>query len=88
MSRTFQATLSVTLQGSSSVGRVDLDEQVVADLGLRPGETIRASLRGSEFLGRVHGGMSAPSLLIPMEVITKLGLREGQGVRVQVLGRP
>ena len=88
MSRTFQATLSVTLQGSNSVGRVDLDETVVADLGLRPGETIRASLRGSEFLGRVHGGMSAPSLLIPMEVITKLGLREGQGVRVQVLGRP
>jgi len=88
VSRTFQATLSVTLQGSSSVGRVDLDEQVVADLGLRPGETVRASLRGSEFLGRVHGGMSAPSLLIPMEVITKLGLREGQGVRVQVIGRP
>ena len=88
MSRTFQATLSVTLQGSSSVGRVDLDEQVVADLRLRPDETVRASLRGSEFLGRVHGGMSAPSLLIPMEVITKLGLREGQGVRVQVIGRP
>lgn len=88
MARTFQATLTLTRQGQRSVGRVPLDETVVSELGLRPGESVKASLRGSEFIGRVHGSLNAPGLLIPIEIITKLGLREGQGVKLSVHGRP
>lgn len=88
MARTFQTTLSVTLQGQQSVGRVALDEGVIDDLGLRPGESVRASMRGTDFIGRVHGSPKQPGLLIPIEVVTRLGLREGQGVRITVHGRP
>ncbi|MFP5225693.1 MAG: hypothetical protein ACLGH3_09130 [Actinomycetota bacterium] len=88
MARTFQATLTLTRQGQRSVGRVPLDDDVVSELGLRPGESVKASLRNNEFIGRVHGSPSSPGLLIPIEIITKLGLREGQGVKVSVHGRP
>lgn len=64
-----------------------MDDEVVSELGLKPGETIRASMRGTEFTGRVHGSLRAPGLLVPIDVIRALGLREGQGVRVTVHGR-
>ena len=78
----------MTKQGSSTVGRVDLDETVVSDLGLRPGESVRATLRGQDFTGKVHGSPATPSLLVPIDIVRALGLRDGQGVRVTVHGRP
>jgi len=59
----------------------------VEELGLRPGETLRASMRGTQFTGKVHGSMKSPGLLVPIDVVRSLGLREGQGVRVTVHGR-
>lgn len=88
MAKTFRATLSLTKQGSSAVGRVDLDETVVSDLGLRPGESVRATLRGQDFTGKVHGSPGSPGLLVPIDIVRALGLRDGQGVRVTVHGRP
>lgn len=88
MARTFRATLSLANQGKTTFGKVPLDATVVEDLGLRPGESVRATMRGTEFTGKVHGSLSAPGLLVPLDVIRALGLREGQGVRVTVHGRP
>lgn len=87
MPRTYRATLSFSVHNQTQYGKVPIDEQVAADLGLKPGETIRASLRGTEFTGKVHGSMRAPGLLVPIDVVRALGLREGQGVRVTVHGR-
>lgn len=88
MARTFRATLTLSTQGQTSYGRIDLDEAVVEDLGLRPGEAVRASLRGTDFTGRVHGSLKSPGLLVPIDVVRSLGLREGQGVRITIHGRP
>ena len=75
------------MQGKTAYGKVPIDETVVEELGLRPGETLRASMRGTQFTGKVHGSMKAPGLLVPIDVVRSLGLREGQGVRVTVHGR-
>jgi hypothetical protein len=88
VAKTFKATLSISTQGNTSYGRIPLDEEVVEDLGLRPGESVRASLRGNDFTGKVHGSLRAPGLLIPLDVIRAAGVREGQGVRITVHGRP
>jgi antitoxin component of MazEF toxin-antitoxin module len=64
-----------------------LANDVVDELGLRPGESLRASLRGTEFTGKVAGSLKAPGLVVPEDVVRALGLREGQGVRLTVLGR-
>jgi len=88
VARTFRATLSLATQGKSTYGKVALDSTVVEELGLRPGESVRATMRNTEFTGKVHGSMHAPGLLVPLDVIRALGLREGQGVRVTVHGRP
>lgn len=85
--RTFKATLSLALQGKTTQGKVPIDETIVKEMGLRPGETVRASMRGQEFQAKVFGSLRAPGLLVPMDVVRSLGLREGQGVRVTVLGR-
>lgn len=87
MPRTFRATLTLSLVGDNSYGRVPLDATVVEEMGLQPGETLKASMRGTEFTGKVAGSLKAPGLLIPIEVIRALGLREGQGVRLTVIGR-
>ncbi len=87
MARTFRATLSLSMQGKPSYVKVPIDETVVEELGLRPGETLRASMRGTQFTGKVHGSMKSPGLLVPIDVVRSLGLREGQGVRVTVHGR-
>ncbi|HLW16307.1 MAG TPA: hypothetical protein VKV69_02980 [Actinomycetota bacterium] len=87
MARTFRATLSLSMQGKTAYGKVPIDETVVEELGLRPGETLRASMRGTQFTGKVHGSMKSPGLLVPIDVVRSLGLREGQGVRVTVHGR-
>jgi antitoxin component of MazEF toxin-antitoxin module len=75
------------MQGKTAYGKVPIDETVVEELGLRPGETLRASMRGTQFTGKVHGSMKSPGLLVPIDVVRSLGLREGQGVRVTVHGR-
>ena len=87
MARTFRATLSLSMQGKTAYGKVPIDETVVEELGLRPGETLRASMRGTQFTGKVHGSIKSPGLLVPIDVVRSLGLREGQGVRVTVHGR-
>ncbi len=87
MARTFRATLAISMQGKTAYGKVPIDETVVEELGLRPGETLRASMRGTQFTGKVHGSMKSPGLLVPIDVVRSLGLREGQGVRVTVHGR-
>ncbi len=87
MARTFRATLSLSMQGKTAYGKVPIDDTVVEELGLRPGETLRAEMRGTQFTGKVHGSMKSPGLLVPIDVIRSLGLREGQGVRVTVHGR-
>ncbi len=87
MSRTFRATLSLSQQGKTTYGKVPIDSEVVEEMGLRPGETLRASMRGTQFTGKVFGSMRSPGLLVPLDVVRSLGLREGQGVRVTVLGR-
>ena len=87
MARTFRATLSLSLQGKTTQGKVPIDEVVVQEMGLRPGEQVRASMRGTDFVGKVFGSLRAPGLLVPMDVVRALGLREGQGVRVTVHGR-
>jgi hypothetical protein len=74
-------------QARRSVARVPIAPEVAEDLGLRPGESLRASLRGTEFTGKVAGSLTSPSLLVPIEVINALGIRAGQGVRLTVLGR-
>lgn len=73
--------------GRTPVARVPIAPEVAEELGLRPGESLRASLRGTEFTGKVSGSLRAPSLAVPMDVVTTLGIREGQGVRLTVLGR-
>jgi antitoxin component of MazEF toxin-antitoxin module len=75
------------MQGKTAYGKVPIDETVVEELGLRPGETLRAEMRGTQFTGKVHGSMKSPGLLVPIDVVRSLGLREGQGVRVTVHGR-
>jgi antitoxin component of MazEF toxin-antitoxin module len=87
LARTFRATLSLSMQGKTAYGKVPIDETVVEELGLRPGETLRAEMRGTQFTGKVHGSMKSPGLLVPIDVVRSLGLREGQGVRVTVHGR-
>jgi hypothetical protein len=87
LARTFRATLSLSMQGKTTYGKVPIDSDVVEELGLRPGETLRASMRGTNFTGKVHGSMKAPGLLVPIDVVNSLGLRDGQGVRVTVHGR-
>ena len=87
MARTFRATLSLSMQGKTAYGKVPIDETVVEELGLRPGETLRASMRGTQFTGKVHGSMNDGDAPIRPDATTSLGLREGQGVRVTVHGR-
>jgi antitoxin component of MazEF toxin-antitoxin module len=87
LARTFRATISISMQGKSTFGKVPIDAEVVDDLGLKPGETLRASMRGTNFTGKVFGSMKSPGLLVPIDVVRSLGLREGQGVRVTVHGR-
>ena len=87
MARTFRGTLSLSLQGKTTQGKVPIDETVVQEMGLKPGEQVRASMRGTDFVGKVFGSLRAPGLLVPMDVVRALGLREGQGVRVTVHGR-
>ena len=84
MARTFRATVTVS---DATRARIPLAVDVVEELGLRPGESLRASLRGTEFTGKVAGSLKAPGLVIPEDVVRALGLREGQGVRLTVLGR-
>lgn len=84
MARTFRST--VTLAGDGQA-RVPLSTEVVDDLGPRPGESLKASMRGTEFTGKVAGSLRSPGLLIPEDVVRALGLREGQGVRLTVIGR-
>lgn len=87
MARTFRATLTVSEQGKAAHGRIALATEVVEELGLMPGESIRASLRGTEFTGKVAGSLKAPGLVVPIEIVRNLGLREGQGVRITIVGR-
>lgn len=87
MARTFKATLTLTRSGKDAHGRIPLTDDVVADLGLQPGESLRASLRGTEFTGKVAGSLKSPSLLVPIDVVHTIGLRDGQGVRLTVIGR-
>lgn len=87
MPRTFKATLTLHLQGKTTYGKIPIEQTVVDDLGLRPGETVRASLRGQDFTGKVFGSLKTPGLLVPIDVVRALNLREGQGVRVTVHGR-
>ena len=75
------------MHNKSPYARVPIAAEVVSDLGLRPGDTLRASMRGQEFTGKVHGSLRTPGLLVPMDVVQSLGLREGQGVRITVHGR-
>lgn len=87
MSRTFKATLTLHLRGKTTYGKVPIELSLVDDLGLRPGETVRASLRGQDFTGKVFGSLDTPGLLVPIDVVNALNLREGQGVRVTLHGR-
>lgn len=87
MARTFRATISFSGGGRTPVARVPIAPEIAEELGLRPGESLRASMRGAEFTGTVSGSLKSPSLSVPMDVITTLGIREGQGVRMTVIGR-
>ena len=87
MARTFRATLTLSLRGKSTEGKVPIDETIVDEMGLRPGEVLRASMRGTPFTGKVSGSLRSPGLQVPMDVVRSLGLRDGQGVRVTVHGR-
>jgi len=87
MARTFRATLTMSLQGKTTQGRVPIAEEVVEEMGLKPGETVRASMRGTDFTAKVFGSLKSLGLLVPMDIISSLGLRDGQGVRVTVHGR-
>ena len=87
MARMFRATLEMTMHNKNPYARVPIATEVVEELGLRPGDTLKASMRGTEFTGKVHGSLKTPGLLVPMDVVRTLGLREGQGVRITVLGR-
>ncbi len=84
MSRTFRATINL---GTKSEAKIPLSTEVVEELGLKPGEALRASMRGTEFTGKVAGSLKAPGLVVPEDVVRTLGLREGQGVRLTVIGR-
>ena len=84
MARTFRSTISLAGDGQA---RVPLAAEVVDELGPRPGESLRASMRGTEFTGKVAGSLKSPGLVIPEDVVRSLGLREGQGVRLTVIGR-
>ena len=88
MARTFRATLTLAMQGSNAVAKIPLDPEVVVDMGLRPGESVRASIRSTNFLGKVHGSSATPGLLVPADIVQSLGLREGQGLRITIHGRP
>lgn len=87
MARTFRATITVSDAGRTPVARVLIAPEVAEELGLRPGESLRASMRGTEFTGKVSGSLKQPSLAVPMEVINTLGIKAGQGVRLTVIGR-
>lgn len=75
------------MQGKEAQGKVAIDADVVKEMGLKPGETLRASMRGTQFTGRVSGSLRSPGLVVPIDVVRSLNLREGQGVRVTVHGR-
>jgi hypothetical protein len=83
VARTFRATVTL----SNAQARIPLALDVVDELGLRPGESLRASMRGTEFTGKVSGSLKSPGLVVPEDVVRALGLREGQGVRLTVHGR-
>lgn len=87
MARTFRATLTLAMHGKTTWGKVPIATEVVEEMGLMPGESLKASMRNTEFTGKVFGSLRTPGLLIPIEIVRNLGLREGQGVRVTVLGR-
>jgi antitoxin component of MazEF toxin-antitoxin module len=87
VARTFRATISLSLQGKTTYGKVPIDSEVVEEMGLRPGEAVRASVRKTDFTGKVHGSLKTPGLLVPMDVVRALNLRDGQGVNVTVYGR-
>lgn len=87
MAKTFQATITLSLAGKTTYGKVPIDGQVVDEMGLRPGESVRASLRKQEFTGKVHGSLKSPGLLVPMDIVRSLNIRDGQGVRVTIHGR-
>lgn len=87
MARTFRATLEMPARAKSAHGKVVIAPEVVEELGLQPGESLRAVMRGTEFTGKVLGSQKSPALQVPGDVVRALGLREGQGVRVTVLGR-
>jgi antitoxin component of MazEF toxin-antitoxin module len=87
VSRTFRATLEIPAQSRGAHGRVTLAAEVVEELGLQPGESLRAVMRGTEFTGKVLGSQKSPGLQVPGDVLRALSLRDGQGVRVTVLGR-
>jgi len=59
----FRATLEMTMHNKSPYARVSIDGEVVSDLGLRPGDTLRASVRGTEFTGKVHDRSRRPVCL-------------------------
>lgn len=84
MARTFRSTVSLAGNGQA---RVPLAPEVVDEIGPRPGESLKASMRGTEFTGKVAGSLKSPGLVIPEDVVRALGLREGQGVRLTVIGR-
>jgi antitoxin component of MazEF toxin-antitoxin module len=83
VARTFRATVTL----SNSQARIPIATDVVEELGLRPGESLRASMRGTEFTGKVSGSLKTPGLVVPEDVVRALGLRDGQGVRLTVIGR-
>lgn len=87
MARTFRATISLSLQGKTTYGKVPIDPALVEDMGLRPGEAVRASVRKTDFTGKVHGSLKAPGLLVPIDIVRALNLRDGQGVNITVYGR-
>lgn len=87
MARTFRATVTVSEGSRQQVARVPIAPEVAEELGLRPGEALRASLRGQEFTGKVSGSLKAPNLAVPLDVVKALGIRSGQGVRLTVHGR-
>jgi antitoxin component of MazEF toxin-antitoxin module len=86
VARTFRATLEISPQGRTN-GKVVIAPEVVDELGLHPGDALRAVVRGTEFTGKVLGSQRSPALQVPGEVVRSLGLREGQGLRVTVIGR-
>ena len=84
MARTFRATIVL---GAREQARIAISAEVVEELGLRPGESLKAALRGTEFTGKIAGSLKSPGLVVPEDVVKSLGLRQGQGVRLTIFGR-